>query len=36
MESKMLKVYFLETQYAYMGWNDVFLGLVNYLKEISY
>lgn len=33
MESKMLKVYFLETQYPYMGWNDVFLELVNTLKE---
>lgn len=29
----MLKVYFLETQYSYMGWNHVFLELVNYLKE---
>jgi hypothetical protein len=29
----MLQVYFLETQYDYMGWNDVFLELVNTLKE---
>ena len=29
----MMKIYFLETQYHYMGWNDVFLELVNNLKE---
>ena len=29
----MLQVYFLETQYAYMGWSDVFLELVNTLRE---
>jgi hypothetical protein len=30
----MLTVYFLETQYAYMGWNHVFLELVNYLRDV--
>jgi hypothetical protein len=29
----MLQDYFLETQYAYMGWSDVFLELVNTLRE---
>lgn len=29
----MITVYFLETQYPYMGWNDVFLELVNRLRD---
>jgi hypothetical protein len=29
----MLTIYFLETEYQYMGWSDVFLELVNTLKE---
>jgi hypothetical protein len=29
----MIKVYFLETQYQYMGWNDVFLELVNNIRD---
>jgi hypothetical protein len=29
----MIKVYFLETEYHYMGWNDVFLELVNNLRD---
>jgi hypothetical protein len=29
----MIKVYFLETQYHYMGWNDVFLEMVNIFRD---
>jgi len=29
----MIKVYYLETEYHYMGWNDVFLELVNNLRD---
>ena len=29
----MRNVYYLETQYNYHGWDDVFLSLVNHLKE---
>ena len=29
----MLTVYFLETEYRYMGWNDVFLELVLHLRD---
>lgn len=29
----MINVYFLETQYIYRGWNDVFLELVNNLRD---
>lgn len=31
--NNMITVYFLETQYSYMGWNDVFLELVNHLRD---
>lgn len=29
----MINVYFLESQYVYLGWHDVFLELVVHLKE---
>jgi phage pi2 protein 07 len=29
----MINVYFLETQYSYLGWHDIFLELVLHLKE---
>jgi hypothetical protein len=29
----MINVYFLETQYRYLGWHDVFLELVLHLKD---
>jgi hypothetical protein len=29
----MINVYFLETQYRYMGWHDLFLEVVLHLKE---